>query len=150
VVQPIKEAIQVMRTLPKILAALPFLSSPAPAFVEAGAFAEWLSGDQPECIPLGAVNKAADGSIPLNGDQFQFVRALFVAIPPVSDELPPGDRAALFLDGANKAVMVGIIDGDWVCARFTAPDSLVNLIIEVGKGEVVRAGQPSKDRGSSQ
>jgi hypothetical protein len=135
-----------MRTLPKILAALAFLSSPALAFAEAGAFAEWLSGDQPGCIPLGAVNKAADGSVPLNGDQFQFVRALFVAIPPVSDELPPGDRAALFLDGANKDVMVGIIDRDWVCARFTAPDSLVNLIIEVGKGEVVRAG-PRKDRG---
>ena len=132
-----------MRTLPKILAALAFLSSPALAFAEAGAFAEWLSGDQPECIPLGAVTKVADGSIPLNGDQFQFVRALFVAIPPVSDQLPPGDRAALFLDGANKAVMVGIIDGDWVCARFTAPDSLVNLIIQVGKGEVVRAGRPS-------
>ena len=132
-----------MRTLLTILAALAFLSSPAPGFAEAGAFDEWLFGDQPECIPLGAVNKAADGSVPLNGDQFQFVRALFVAIPPVSDQLPPGDRAALFLDGANKAVMVGIIDRDWVCARFTAPDSLVNLIIEVGKGEVVRAGQPS-------
>ena len=89
------------------------------------------------------MNKAADGSVPLNADQFQFVRALFVAIPPVSDELPPGDRAALFLDGANNAVMVGIIDRDWVCARFTAPDFLVNLIIEVGKGEVVRAGQSS-------
>jgi hypothetical protein len=132
-----------MRTLPKFLAALAFLSSLAPAFAETGAFAEWLFGDQSECIPLGVVNKAADGSVPLNGDQFQFVRALFVAIPPVSDQLPPGDRAALFLDGANKAVMVGIIDRDWVCARFTAPDSLVNLIIEVGKGEVVRAGQPS-------
>ena len=139
-----------MRTLPKFLAALAFLSSPAPAFAEAGAFAEWLSGDQPECIPLAAVTNATDDSILLNGDQFQFVRALFVAIPPVSDQLPPGDRAALFLDGANKSVMVGIIDRDWVCARFTAPDSLVNLIIEVGKGEVVRAGQPREDRGSSQ
>jgi hypothetical protein len=146
-VQPIKEAIQVMRTLPKILAALAFLSSPALAFAEAGAFAEWLSGDQPECIPLGAVTKAADDSVPLNGDQFQFVRALFVAIPPVSDDLPPGDRAALFLDGANKAVMVGIIDRDWVCARFTAPDSLVNLIIEVGKGE--EPDSPREDRGSN-
>ena len=132
-----------MHTLPKFFAALAFLSSPAPAFAEAGAFAEWLSGDQPECTPLGAVTKAADDSIPLNGDQFQFVRALFVAITPVSDELPPGNRAALFLDSANKAVMVVIIYRDWVCARFTAPDSLVNLIIEVGKGEVVRAGQPS-------
>ena len=132
-----------MRTPSKILAALAFLSSAAPAFAEADAFAECFSGDQPECIPLGAVTKAADGSVALNADQFQFVRALFVAILPVSDELPPGDRAALFLDGANKAVMVGIIDGDWVCARFTAPASLVNLIIEVGKGEVVRAGQPS-------
>jgi hypothetical protein len=144
-VQPIKEAIQVMRTLPKILAALAFLSSPAPAFAEAGAFAEWLSGDQPECIPLGAVNKAADGSVPLNADQFQFV-----AIPPVSDELPPGDRAALFLDGANKAVMVGIIDRDWVCARFTAPDSLVNLIIEVGRARSSEPDSPREDRGSSQ
>jgi hypothetical protein len=48
-----------MRTLPKFLAALTFLSSPAPALAEAGAFAEWLSGNQPECIPLGAVTKAA-------------------------------------------------------------------------------------------
>ena len=139
-----------MRTLPKILAALAFLSSPAPAFAEAGAFAEWLSGDQPECIPLGAVNKAADGSVLLNGNQFQFVGALFIAIPPVSDELPPGDRAALFFDGANKAVMVGIIDGDWVCARFTAPDSLVNLIIEVGKGRSSEPDSLGEDRDSSQ
>jgi hypothetical protein len=133
-------------TLPKILAALAFLSSAAPAFADnanVGVFAEWLSGDQPECIPLGEVNKAADGSVPLNGDQFQFVRALFVAIPPVSNELPPGDHAALFLDGANKSVMVGIVDGNSVCARFAAPDFLVNLIIEVGNGEVVRAGRPS-------
>jgi hypothetical protein len=137
-----------MRTLPKFLVALPFLSSPAPAFAEAGAFAEWLFGEQPECIPLGAVNKAADGSVPLN--QFQFVRALFVAIPPVSDQLPPGDRAALFLDGANKAVMVGIIDRDWVCARFTAPDSLVNLIIEVSKGRSSEPDSLGEDRGSSQ
>ena len=135
-----------MRTLPRILTALAFLSSAAPAFAaeaEAGVFAEWLSADQSECIPLAEVNKVADGSIPLNGDQFQFVRALFVAIPPVSDKLPVGDHAALFLDGANKAVMVGIMDGDWVCARFAAPDFLVNIITKVGKGEIARAGRPS-------
>ena len=135
-----------MRSLPKFLAALAFLSSAAPAFadnVKAGVFAEWLSGDQTECIPFAEVNKAADGSVALNGDQFQFVRALFVAIPPVSGELPAGDHAALFLDGANKAVMVGIMDGDLVCARFAAPDFLVNLIIKVGKGEIARAGRPS-------
>ena len=63
-----------MRTLPKFLAALAFLSSAAPAFAEAGAFAEWLSGDQPECIPLGAVTKAADDSVPLNGDQFLIIQ----------------------------------------------------------------------------
>jgi hypothetical protein len=89
------------------------------------------------------VNKAADDSVPLNGDQFQFVRALFVAIPPMSGELPAGDHAALFLDGANKAVMVGIMDGALVCARFAAPDFLVSLIIKVGKGEVASAGRPS-------
>jgi hypothetical protein len=134
-----------MRTLPKILAALAFLSSAAPAFADnakAGVFAEWLSGDQTECIPFAEVNEAADGSVALNGDQFQFVRALFVAIPPVSGELPAGDHAALFLDG-DKAVMIGIMDGDWVCARFAAPNFLVNLIIKVGKGEIARAGRPS-------
>lgn len=139
-----------MHTLPKFLPLLAFVFSVAPAFAKAGAFAEWLSGDQPECIPLGAVTKAADDSVPLNADQFQFVRALFVAIPPVSDKLPPGDRAALFLDGANKAVMLGIIDGDWVCARFTAPDSLVNLIIEVGRARSSKSDSPREDRGSSQ
>ena len=133
-----------MRALPRIVAALAFLSSAAPAFAaKEGVFAEWLSGDQPECIPLAEVDKAADGSVPLNGDQFQFVRALLVAIPPISGELPAGDHAALFLDGANKAVMVGIMEGDWVCARFAAPDFLVNLIIKVGKGEIARAGRPS-------
>ena len=135
-----------MRTLPKILSALALLSSAAPAIadnVKAGVFAEWLSGDQTECIPFAEVNKAAYGSVALNSDQFQFVRALFVAIPPVSGELPAGDHAALFLDGANKAVMVGIMDGDLVCARFAAPDFPVNLIIEVGKGEIVHVGRPS-------
>jgi hypothetical protein len=138
-----------MHTLPKFVAALAFLSSAAPAFAEAGAFSEWLSGDQPECIPLGGVTKAADDSVPLNADQFQFVRALFVAIPPVSDELPPGDRAALFIDGANKSI-VGIIDGDRVCARFTAPDSLVDLIIEVGRARSSEPDSPREDRGSLQ
>jgi hypothetical protein len=140
------KVIQVMRTLPKILSALAFVSSAAPAFADsaaAGIFDEWLSGDQPECVPLAEVDKAADGSVPLNGDQFQFVRALYVAIPPIRGELPAGDHAALFLDGANKAVMVGIMDGNWVCARFAAPAFLVNLIIKVGKGEIARAGRPS-------
>ena len=68
----------------------------------------------------------------------------------MSDELPPGDRAALFLDGANKAVMVGIIDRDWVCARFTAPDSLVNLIIEVARARSSEPDSPRGDPGSSQ
>ena len=132
-----------MRTLPSILAAIAFLGSAGPAFAaNGGAFAEWLSGDQSECIPLAGVNQSADDSIPLNGDQFQFVRALFIAIPPVSGELPPGDHAALFL-GANKDVMVGIIDGDRVCARFSAPAFIVNLIIKVGKGEITHSGQPS-------
>jgi hypothetical protein len=133
-----------MRALPRIVAALAFLSSAAPAFAaKEGVFAEWLSGDQPECIPLAEVNKAADGSVPLNDDQFQFVRALFIAIPPVTGELPAGDHAALFLDGVNKAVMVGIMDGDRVCARFTAPDFIVNLIVKVGQGEITHAGRPA-------
>ena len=46
--------------------------------------------------------------------------------------------------------MVGIIDREWVCARFAAPDSLVNLIIEVGKERPSEPDSPREDRGSSQ
>jgi hypothetical protein len=47
--------------------------------------------------------------------------------------------APAFADNAN----VGVFAEGSVCARFAARDFLVNLIIEVGKGEVARPGRPS-------
>ena len=37
----------------------------------------------------------------LTPEQFQFVRAFYVAIPPVSRTLPPGDHAIMASSGAD-------------------------------------------------
>src|SRR5271163_3415387 len=50
---------------------------------EAGVFSQWLTSDAPECVPvseIGSVSHLAK----LTAGQFQFVRALYIAIPPVS------------------------------------------------------------------
>jgi len=57
----------------------------------------------------------------LTPEQFQFVRALYVAIPPISQKLPPGDHAVMASSGG--AVMVALVADDQACARFLAPIS---------------------------
>ena len=57
------------------------------------------------CVPvkdIGSVSRV----IRLSSDQFQFVRALYVAIPPVSRSLPPGDSAVIRSD--DLAQILGI------------------------------------------
>jgi len=123
-----------------ILAAL--LSGPAAAQSapdDASALAKWLGPNAPECVSVGDI-KAAVKTIDLTPDQFQFARALYVAIPPVSKELPPGDHALLASDG--KLTMVALVDGDQTCARFLAPDFVLSMLIEVGEGETPHPGEP--------
>src|SRR6516164_4939988 len=45
---------------------------------------------------------------------------LFVALPPVSRTLPPGDKAVMANSG--DAVMLAQVAGGQACARFLAPD----------------------------
>ena len=80
------------------------LVSSAPIFAaDGGTFDKWLNPDAPECVPLAAI-KSVSALTDLTPEQFQFARALYIAIPPISRQLPPGDHA--IMASSDGAVMV--------------------------------------------
>jgi hypothetical protein len=118
------------------------LVSSAPVFAGDGdpaVFDKWLNADAPECVPVAAI-KSVSTLTNLTPEQFQFVRALYIAIPPVSRKLPPGDHAVMATSGG--AVMVAIVSDDQACARFLAPDFIQTMLVQVGQGMVVGVGTP--------
>ena len=118
------------------------LMSSAPVFAgdgDAGVFDKWLDPDAPECVPVSAF-KAVSTVTELTPEQFQFARALYIAIPPVSRELPPGDHAVMASSGG--AVMVALVADGQSCARFLAPDFIQTMLVQVGKGVTIEAGTP--------
>ena len=106
---------------------------------EAGVFSPWLNTDAPQCVPvseIGSVSRLTK----LTPQQFQFVRALYIAIPPISRELPPGDSAVVA--SANGRSMIALVSGGETCARFLAPDFVLSMLSQVGKGENEAIGDP--------
>jgi hypothetical protein len=103
----------------------------------AGSFDKWLSPGGPKCVPvsaLEAVSKVTD----LTAEQFQFVRAIYIAIPPISRKLPPGDHAVMARSG--DAVMLALVADGQSCARFLAPDFIQTMLTEIGQGATVGLG----------
>jgi hypothetical protein len=105
----------------------------------ADVFDRWLDQQAPECVPVSAI-KSVSTVTDLTAEQFQFVRALYVALPPVSRTLPPGDRAVMATSGG--AVMLALVADGQACARFLAPDFIQSMLIQVGKGTPVGLGTP--------
>ncbi len=116
-------------------------ASSAPVFADDGgaSFDRWLSPDAPECVPISAI-KSVSAVTELTAEQFQFVRALYVAVPPVSRQLPPGDHAVMA--SSNGAVMFALVGDGQACARFLAPDFIQKMVTEVGQGMIVSLGAP--------
>jgi len=113
-----------------------------PAYADyggSGAFDRWLDQQAPECVPVSAI-KSVSTVTDLTSEQFQFVRALYVALPPVSRTLPPGDHAIMATSGGS--VMLALVSGTQACARFLAPDFVQSMLIQVGKGITVGLGTP--------
>src|ERR1700727_188833 len=106
---------------------------------DAGAVGKWLSPDAPECVPVSAIKSVATLT-DLTPQQFQFVRALYIAIPPISRKLPPGDHAIMASSG--DAVMVALVADNQACARFLAPDFIKTMLVQVGQGMTVELGTP--------
>ena len=129
------------RLIVATLAAGCFVSS-SPVFAkddDRGVFDKWLNASAPECVPvsgLQSVSKVTD----LTAEQFQFVRALYIAIPPVSRTLPPGDRAVMASSGGS--VMLALVADGQACARFLAPDFIQAMLLQVGLRVTVGLGTP--------
>ena len=106
---------------------------------EAGVFSEWLNPDAPRCVALSKIGSVSHVT-KLTPEQFQFVRALYIAIPPISRQLPPGDSAVVA--SANGRSMIALVSGGETCARFLAPDFVLSMLNQVGKGENEAVGDP--------
>ena len=105
----------------------------------AGVFSQWLNADAPQCV-AGSKISSVSHVTKLTPQQFQFVRALYVAIPPISRQLPPGDSAVVA--SAEGRSMIALVSGGETCARFLAPDFVLSMLSQVGKGENEVAGEP--------
>jgi len=110
-------------------------------------FAKWVDKNAPQCVAVADFASVSQ-TIQLTPEQFEFVRALFVATPPVSKTLPPGDHAVLAV--ANNQAMLALVSDNVSCARFLAPDFIVAMLIQVGAGATSKIGDPARferDRG---
>jgi hypothetical protein len=106
---------------------------------EAGVFDRWLRPTAPECVPVSDI-ASVSRLTKLTPEQFQFVRALYIAIPPISRELPPGDSAVVA--SASGKAMVALVAEGRACARFLAPDFILSMLVQVGRGENGTIGEP--------
>ena len=107
--------------------------------LKSGVFAPWLASDSPKCVPVSDIGSVSQVT-KLSSDQFQFVRALYVALPPFSRSLPPGDHA--IMASAGDKAMIAIVSGEQACARFLAPDFVQAMLKQVGRGEFGVVGLP--------
>ena len=106
---------------------------------EAGVFSQWLDPDAPQCVALSQIGSVSHVT-KLTPEQFQFVRALYIAIPPISRQLPPGDSAVVA--SAEGRSMIALVSGGETCARFLAPDFVLSMLSQIGKGQNEVAGDP--------
>ena len=106
---------------------------------DANVFDKWLDPSAPECVPVAAI-QSVSRLTDLTAEQFEFVRALYVAIPPVSRTLPPGDHAVMASSGGS--VMLALVADGQACARFLAPDFIQAMLVQVGQRVTVGLGTP--------
>ncbi len=89
-----------------------------------------------------AMARALGGAdfVTLTDDQWQFLRGVFVMAPDTPESLPPGDQAAMSLrpDGSGSVIFV---DGDRACAPVKLGREAVEVLMMVGRGDIVHAGQ---------
>ena len=104
-----------------------------------GRFLSVADPEAPQCVAVSKIGSVSHLT-KLTHEQFQFVRALYVAIPPISRALPPGDSAVMA--SASGRSMIALVSGGEACARFLAPDFVLSMLAQVGKGETEAAGDP--------
>ena len=91
------------------------------------------------------ISAAGAKFMPLKDSTFRFLEGIFTAIPPVSKELPPGDKAVLAI-GPNGEVMAVSIDGEQTCLlRFVLPGFLIEMVAAIESGNHAAPDKSGKD-----
>jgi hypothetical protein len=125
----------------KVFLCMAFLASAAPAVADelqpphapAGS-----AGCYPLTDLLAFLDRAGGRLIQLKPTQFQFARGVYVATPPVSTALPPGDRGALaVVDNRNELFF---LDGDVACDAGALPSPLWRMLLEIADGKITHLG----------
>lgn len=107
---------------------------------DADVFDKFVGHSAPECVDME--NIAAVATVTQLGErQFEFVRALYVALPPVSRTLPSGTDA--YKAESSGQTMLFLAEQGKACVRFIVPDFLEKMLDEVGKGKVIHMGDPT-------
>jgi hypothetical protein len=107
----------------------PAFAQTAPAPLNPGAFAPFVAPGAPQCVPLQEVQRTAASLTMLDGAAFEFVRGLYIYLPPLAKPAPLGDRAAVAVAVDRYGhVMLMVVDGIETCARYIEPDSIVQIL----------------------
>jgi hypothetical protein len=98
-------------------------------------------------VPCGSMERtqaiaAARGGEPfakVTPEQWQFLRGLYAMDPDTPPGLPPGDSAAMSKH-PDGSITVVFIDGDLACAPMKLEKNGVDMLMAVGRGDVIHAG----------
>jgi hypothetical protein len=108
----------------------------------------------PKPAPKAAASSCVDASVPqaaiavhsgkwieLSGDQWQFLRGIYVMNPLTPPGLPYGDKAVLAKVPGDKGGVVFFIDDKRACTPMPVPDELLKLMDDVVTGTIAHEGQ---------
>jgi hypothetical protein len=96
------------------------------------------------CVPMKAIQAAGAKFMPLKDGSFRFLEGVYIAVPPVSKELPPGDKAVLAI-GPMGEVMALFVDGEQTCDRFVLAGFVIDMVAAIESGNHAspdKSGQP--------
>jgi hypothetical protein len=126
--------------LPHVLVATAIvLAVTAPRIAHAAEEAPVRCGDI--AVPRGQI-KAVDGTwFVLTDIQRAFVAGVFVLNPNTAPGLPFGDGAALARVKGDKGGLIFFLDGDVACDPMPIPDELIEMLEEIGEGDIFHEGQ---------
>ncbi len=114
-----------------------FLAAPRLARADEAAGVRWPSGPISEAKSMARALGGAD-FVALTGDQWNFLRGMFIESPDTPESLPPGNGAVMSLRPDGSASIV-FVDGDLACAPMKLGRRGVEALMSVGRGEIVHA-----------
>lgn len=123
-----------------VLSLAAVLASPVLAQQPPSVFDPILGAGAQKCVAVEDIAKVSVQVKQLSDAQFEFIRAAFVFIPPISHDLPPGN-VAFVAKGSDGTIMAGLWGDGQSCARFLVPPFILKMIEDVGAGKKPMPGE---------